>query len=195
MDTAGGAVMGVGYGRGKDRADEAFKQASCSPLMEEQVIEGAKGILINITSGPDVRLLEIDQAITRHVREKADSDANVIFGVVIDPDMEEEMKVTILATGSTQMERRESKAALAQEERLAAGPSMKHHVKASLPYVEKKGFSETVDVDHEELEDIVYAEKTPVGTGSMRERSGGDSSKASLNPLSKALFTNLKKNT
>ncbi|MDX9752369.1 MAG: cell division protein FtsZ, partial [bacterium] len=85
MDTAGGAVMGVGYGRGANRAEDAFKQASCSPLMEEQVIEGAKGILINITCGSDIKLLEIDKAITTHIRNKADGDANVIFGVVIDP--------------------------------------------------------------------------------------------------------------
>ena len=70
----------------------------------------------------------MDQAITRHVREKADSDANVIFGVVIDPDMQEEMKVTILATGSQQNERRDAKGRVAQEER-ATSHSSKQYVK------------------------------------------------------------------
>lgn len=198
MDTAGGAVMGVGYGRGKDRADDAFKQASCSPLMEEQVIEGAKGILINITCGADIRLLEVDQAITRHVREKADSDANVIFGVVIDPDMQEEMKVTILATGSQQNERRDAKGRVAQEER-ATSHSSKQYVKTPLPYVEKKGLSETVEGDNDELDDVVFPEKAPVGaaastsSGFSSRQNPAESGRGGLPPMSRSLFGNLGK--
>lgn len=199
MDTAGGAVMGVGYGRGTERADEAFKQASSSPLMEEQVIEGAKGILINITSGNDIKLLEIDKAITSHVRDKADADANVIFGVVIDPDMQEEMKVTILATGSVQAERRESKATSKQEERSYPN-ERKGNLKTPLPYVEKKGFSETVEGDDDELNDLVFADKPTAGASSFgggggSERKSGEGSRGGLPPMSssKSLFSNLKK--
>lgn len=154
MDAAGGAVMGVGYGRGLDRADEAFKQASSSPLMEEQVIEGAKGILINITCGPDIKLLEIDKAITRHVRDKADGDANVIFGVVIDPEMSEEMKVTILATGATQVEKRDFNKGRREEERPIV-QGQKYPLKE--PAYLKKGFRETVEDENEEVKELVFA--------------------------------------
>ncbi|RJP34266.1 MAG: cell division protein FtsZ [Candidatus Omnitrophota bacterium] len=194
MDTAGGAVMGVGYGQGPDRADEAFKQASSSPLMEEQVIQGAKGILINITCGPDIKLLEIDKSITKHVREKADGDANIIFGVVISPQMQEEMKVTILATGANQHDKREF-AKQRQEER----PSLqdrRHTLKTPLPYVEKKGLSETVEGDGEDLGELVFAEKagaSPFSSSASSAKSRFDSGKTNLPQMSKSLFSNLKK--
>lgn len=190
MDSAGSTVMGVGYGHGNDRAEEAFKQASSSPLMEEQVIEGAKGILINITCGSDIKLLEIDKAISKHIRDRADGDANVIFGVVIDNDMQDEMKVTILATGANQIERREYKKA-ARDER----PVMQergHAMKAPLPYVEKKGLSETVEGDPDDLRELVFAEKASSHTSAFAERPRTDKGK-SLPPMSKSLFSNLKK--
>ena len=188
MDTAGGAVMGVGYGRGTERADEAFKQASSSPLMEEQVIEGAKGILINITCGQDIKLLEIDKSITRHVRDKADGDANVIFGVVIDPDMQEEMKVTILATGSKQMDHRDYPKQREEERPMTHG---KNPLKAPLPYV-KKGLSETVEGDNDDLNELVFAEKAASSAFAERPSSQTDNGKR-LPPMSKSLFSNLKK--
>lgn len=197
MDTAGSTVMGVGYGRGEDRANEAFKQASSSPLMEEQVIEGAKGILINITCGPDIRLLEVDHAITTHIREKADGDANVIFGVVVDPDMHEEMKVTILATGATQVERRAYNSGARENERTVS-QDRAQSMKGSLPYVEKKGLSETVEGDPDELDDLLFAEKAAAPQSSFAERTRpverprAEKNK-SLPPMSKSLFSNLKK--
>lgn len=99
MNQQGGAVMGVGHGEGPDRALIAFQQASSNPLMEEVVIEGAKGILINVTSGYDVTLHELNRAIEDHVHPKADPDANIIFGVVLEEGLENRMQVTILATG------------------------------------------------------------------------------------------------
>jgi len=188
MDTAGGAVMGVGYGHGANRADEAFKQASSSPLMEEQVIEGAKGILINITSGMDIKLLEIDRSITKHVREKADGDANIIFGVVIAPEMQDEMKVTILATGSNQGEKKEQVKRREEERPLAQGV---HALKTPRPYV-RKGLSETVEGDAEEIGELVFAEKA--GVSPYAEKSRNDSAKT-LPPMSggKSLFSSLKK--
>ena len=106
MDNTGGAVMGVGFGKGEDRAMQAFQQASSSPLMEEVVIEGAKGILINITGGPNMTLHEISRAIEEQITARADRDANVIFGVVVDPSMEDDLKVTVLATGFQRTVRR-----------------------------------------------------------------------------------------
>ncbi len=190
MDSAGSTVMGVGYGHGDSRAEDAFKQASSSPLMEEQVIEGAKGILINITCGSDIKLLEIDKAISKHIRDRADGDANVIFGVVIDNDMQEDMKVTILATGANQIERREYKKT-ARDER----PQMQergHALKAPLPYVEKKGLSETVEEETDDLRELVFAEKAGASTSAFAERPRQDKGKA-LPPMSKSLFSNLKK--
>ena len=189
MDAAGGAVMGVGYGRGAERADEAFKQASSSPLMEEQVIEGAKGILINITCGTDIKLLEVDKAITRHVREKADGDANVIFGVVIDQEMTEEMKVTILATGATQLDKREFKGRREEERPNMQGH--KHPLKSQPAYL-KKGLSETVEDDNEELNELVFAEKAGAKTHSSFSSESKNDGKR-LPPMSKSLFSNLKK--
>ncbi|MEW6236162.1 MAG: cell division protein FtsZ [Candidatus Omnitrophota bacterium] len=190
MDNSGGTVMGVGYGQGPNRAEEAFKQASSSPLMEEQVIEGAKGILINITSGTDVKLLELDKAITRHVRDKADGDANVIFGVVIDPEMKDEMKVTILATGSAHTRRNEFDKR--REEERPSVQDRQKTLKTPLPYVAKKGLSETFDGEEEEVRELAFAgERTE--TAAMASRSQSDNGNKGLPPLGKSIFSNLKK--
>ncbi|HBF33065.1 TPA: cell division protein FtsZ [Candidatus Sumerlaeota bacterium] len=98
MGETGGAVMGVGVGKGENRATEAVKKACASPLQEKIVIEGARGVLISITASPDVSLQEVNMA-TSMVYESADPDANIIFGMVIDPEMKDEMRVTIIATG------------------------------------------------------------------------------------------------
>lgn len=189
MDSAGGAVMGVGYGQGQDRAEIAFKQASCSPLMEEQVIQDAKGILINITSGQDIRLLEIDKAISRHVREQADGDANIIFGVVIDPSMQEEMKVTILATGSKQREGSDLNRIADSQRTNTISRNHKTTLKAPLPYVEKRGFSETVEGDTDDIGELVFAEKGSSSSYEERHRSEAKT----LPPMGKSIFSSLKK--
>ena len=98
MGETGGAVMGVGVGKGENRASEAVKKACASPLQEKIVIEGARGVLISITGSPEVSLQEINMA-TSMVYETADADANIIFGFVIDPNLKDEMRVTIIATG------------------------------------------------------------------------------------------------
>jgi cell division protein FtsZ len=77
---------------------EATQQAISSPLLEEATIEGAKGVLINITGGPDLTLFEVNEA-SSIIREAADDDANIIFGAVIDETMRDEMKITVIATG------------------------------------------------------------------------------------------------
>ena len=77
---------------------EATQQAISSPLLEEATIEGAKGVLINITGGPDLTLFEVNEA-SSIIREAADDDANIIFGAVIDESLRDEMKITVIATG------------------------------------------------------------------------------------------------
>ena len=92
------ALMGAGRARGENRAAEATQQAISSPLLEEATIQGAKGVLINITGGPDLTLYEVNEASTI-IREAADEDANIIFGAVIDENLRDEMKITVIATG------------------------------------------------------------------------------------------------
>ncbi|MFP4379111.1 MAG: cell division protein FtsZ [Candidatus Sumerlaeia bacterium] len=105
MGETGGAVMGVGIGKGENRASEAVKKACASPLQEKIVIEGARGVLISIAASQDVSLQEVNLA-TSMVYEMADPDANIIFGLVIDNEMKDEMRVTIIATGFPDDEKR-----------------------------------------------------------------------------------------
>jgi cell division protein FtsZ len=97
MREAGSALMGIGSASGDNRAVEAARAAISSPLLET-TIEGATGILLNITGGPDLGLAEVDEA-AQVVTNAADSNANVIFGAVIDESMGEEVRVTAIATG------------------------------------------------------------------------------------------------
>ncbi len=97
MREAGSALMGIGSARGDNRAVEAARAAISSPLLET-TLDGATGILLNITGGPDLGLAEVDEA-AQVVTNAADSNANVIFGAVIDDSMGEEVRVTAIATG------------------------------------------------------------------------------------------------
>jgi cell division protein FtsZ len=98
MHGMGMALMGTGVSSGEHRAVEAAQRAISSPLLEEASIEGAKGVLINITGGPDMTLFEVHEAASI-IQEAADEEANIIFGAVIDPRMKDEVKVTVIATG------------------------------------------------------------------------------------------------
>lgn len=97
MSDAGSALMGIGRGSGDNRAIEAARAAIDSPLLELS-IEGAKGILFNITGGPDLGMYEIDEA-AKVITEAADPDANIIFGSIIDEAMAGEVKITVIAAG------------------------------------------------------------------------------------------------
>jgi len=98
MHGMGMALMGTGVSQGEHRAVEAAQRAISSPLLEEASIEGAKGVLINITGGPDMTLFEVHEAASV-IQSAADDEANIIFGTVIDPRMKDEVKVTVIATG------------------------------------------------------------------------------------------------
>jgi len=97
MQNAGSALMGIGRGTGDNRTVDAARMAIDSPLLEVS-IEGARGILFNVTGGPDLSMYEIDEA-ARIITEAADPDANIIFGAVIDEAMQGEVKITVIATG------------------------------------------------------------------------------------------------
>lgn len=98
MHGMGMALMGTGVSSGEHRAVEAAQRAISSPLLEEASIEGAKGVLINVTGGQDMSLFEVHEAASI-IQEAADEEANIIFGTVIDPSMKDEIKVTVIATG------------------------------------------------------------------------------------------------
>ncbi len=97
MSMGGAALMAVGHGSGDDRATEAAEQALSSHLLDV-TIDGARGILFNVTGGPDLSLYEINQAASI-IRETAHPDVNLIFGAVIDEKMEEKIRITVIATG------------------------------------------------------------------------------------------------
>jgi len=98
MSHTGRAVMGMGVSRGPNRAIEAAQKAICSPLLEEGSVEGARGVLLNITGGPSMSLHEIEEAASI-IQQTADLEANIIVGQVINPDMGEDLVVTVIATG------------------------------------------------------------------------------------------------
>lgn len=100
MADTGSALMGIGQASGENRAVEAARKAISSPLLETS-IEGAKGVLLNITGGSNMTLLEVNEA-SEIVGEAADQEANIIFGAVIDESLKDDIRVTVIATGFNQ---------------------------------------------------------------------------------------------
>ncbi len=98
MQGMGDAIMGTGVATGDERAVMAAQAAISSPLLDETNIKGAQGLLINITGGEDISLAEVDEA-TSLIFEEVGEQANIIFGAVIDPSMNDQMRVTVIATG------------------------------------------------------------------------------------------------
>jgi len=134
MRDAGSALMGIGSATGENRAAEAARTAVSSPLLEAS-IEGATGILLNVTGGSDIGLFEVNEA-AEVVTGAADQNANVIFGAVIDSALREEVQVTVIATGfGGQGRRRKRRETAALEPPIPAGAS-----------------SEGFDVSHDVLE-------------------------------------------
>jgi cell division protein FtsZ len=98
MENMGRAAMGSGTGKGEGGAFEAAKKAISNPLLEDSSIEGSRGILINITGGLELSLNDVQEA-SALIYDSAHQDVNVIFGAVIDPDITDEVRVTVIATG------------------------------------------------------------------------------------------------
>jgi cell division protein FtsZ len=98
MHEMGKAMMGTGEAEGANRSIEAAEAAISNPLLEDVSMKGATGLLINITGGPDMTLMEVDEAANR-VREEVDSQASIIFGTSLDPELEGRVRVSIIATG------------------------------------------------------------------------------------------------
>lgn len=122
MSGSGRAVMGIGTASGDNGAAEAARRAISNPLLEESSIEGARRILINITGGLDLSLNAIEDS-TGLIHEAAHDEANIIFGAVVDPDLDNEIRVTVIATG---FEDKQGKVAVVEKERVQA-PEVKKY--------------------------------------------------------------------
>ena len=130
MSEQGMALMGTGRASGERRAVEAMQAAISSPLLEDITLDGATGLLVNITGGPSLTLHEVNEAVTL-AQAAADPDANIIFGSVVDERMGDEVKITVIATGFTQ---KEVPIRLVQPARTpAAAPPRAAPVPASVP--------------------------------------------------------------
>jgi cell division protein FtsZ len=116
MTDAGSALMGIGTATGDNRAVEAARTAIASPLLEAS-IEGAKGVLLNVTGGSGLGLHETNEA-AKVISEVADPEANIILGSVVDDDLDDEVKVTVIATGFDRQEKREEVQASGAEEKV-----------------------------------------------------------------------------
>ncbi|MGE0041265.1 MAG: cell division protein FtsZ [Vicinamibacterales bacterium] len=98
MSGMGVAMMGTAQAEGDDRAMNAANRAISSPLLEDATVDGARGVIINVTGGPDMSLVEVNEALTI-IQEAAHEDANIIFGAVVDPNLSGRVKITVIATG------------------------------------------------------------------------------------------------
>jgi cell division protein FtsZ len=103
MSSRGPALMGSGFGEGENRAQEAAQEAISSPLLDDISIQGARGVLINITGGMDLAIDEV-MTISSIIQEEAGDEAEIIFGAVHDPSLEGKVRVTVIATGFDQAE-------------------------------------------------------------------------------------------
>jgi len=98
MSGMGVAMMGTGTSEGDGRAMQAAQRAIASPLLEDSTVHGARGVIINVTGGPDLSLVEVNEA-SCVIQEAAHEDANIIFGAVVDPTLTGKVKITVIATG------------------------------------------------------------------------------------------------
>jgi cell division protein FtsZ len=145
MSETGMAMMGTGIASGENRSLEAAQKAISSPLLEDISIEGARGLLINITGGENMTLSEINEA-TSLIQKEAHEDANVIWGMVIDPSMKEDIRITVIATGfGKAVEKRVDKPVPSGLKRFSHIPGFKDRSKEIPPFTisVKEGNRET----------------------------------------------------
>ncbi|MBI5452783.1 cell division protein FtsZ [Candidatus Gottesmanbacteria bacterium] len=122
MNSAGSALMGIGTGVGENRASAAARMAISSPLLEIS-IDGAKGVLFNITGGSDLTMSEVDEA-AKLIAASVDPDANIIFGATIDEQMVDQVKITVIATGFDEAKKRLKELSAKMETPQAVGETM-----------------------------------------------------------------------
>jgi cell division protein FtsZ len=166
MSATGRALMGTGYGCGETRAIDAAQAAINSPLLDDISVNGATGILINFTAGPDIKLKEINAAAGL-IQEAAHEDANIIFGVVTDPSMTDLVKVTVIATGfdmqpaAQEMSGRPSRSTRPLTARQVISPSMTAPKRLDMPSVVTRSSAPPAMGRMESRESIVRPSRAP----------------------------------
>lgn len=146
MTDAGSALMGIGTGVGENRAMTAARMAVSSPLLEIS-IEGAKGILFNITGGADLTMSEVNEA-AKIISERADADANIIFGATIDEDMVDQVKISVIGTGFDETRQRLQQFAVptSKQEETAKKPDKKAEDVPPAGDGELNGYDDELDI-------------------------------------------------
>jgi len=134
MSRMGMAIMGTGIASGEGRARLAATAAISSPLLEDASVDGARGVIINVTGGPDLTLAEVSEA-SDIVFNAAHEEANIIFGAVVDPKMEGTVKITVIATGFDRA--RTATAPMAQSTRVTP-VDMSQYATARLPIADRQ---------------------------------------------------------
>ena len=186
MAGMGYAVMGTATANGNHRSTDAAQKAIASPLLEAGAIDGARGILINITGSSSLKLAEVQQACTI-IQGAAHEDANIIFGAVLDEKMKDSVKITVIATGFREvpaMRRR-------QEQEMRPSFASMHNDPADFPEPEpapEPRFEPDPVPERIMMEETVVAEQTPVGLQQV------SSETASLDALRNAMVANFEQN-
>jgi cell division protein FtsZ len=145
MSDQGMALMGIGTASGEGRAMKAAQKAISSPLLEDVSVEGAMGILVNVTGGPSLTLREVNDAIAL-ITDEAHEDANIIFGYVVDPDRDEEVSITVIATGfdnnRTQKKNETNYSSTMHNKSLPPYSSMPQNLSQDIPTFIRKGVTQ-----------------------------------------------------
>lgn len=160
MEDKGKAIMGTGEAEGEDRAVKAAEQALSNPLLDDCSMQGARGVLINITGGSDITLFEIDEAASR-IKEEVDEEANIIFGSSFDETLEGRIRVSIVATGIGEQRQVKPKPVKAAAPSYVEESFMQEVVKPLVPSVELDSnlekFSATKTEVADDVEDVIEA--------------------------------------
>ncbi|HKJ72352.1 MAG TPA: cell division protein FtsZ [Gammaproteobacteria bacterium] len=157
MSEMGMAVMGSSAASGDDRAEEAANHAISSPLLEDMDLSGAKGVLVNVTAGMDMAISEFE-AVGNLMREFASEDANVVMGTVLDPELSDELRVTVVATGLGEAKRQKSRPQAAQ----SAPPRARKETGETLDtptYLRRQREAEEGGVDQDDLDIPAFLRK------------------------------------
>lgn len=151
MSEMGKAMMGTGEAEGDNRSIDAAEAAIANPLLDNVSMKGARGVLINITGGPDMTLFEVDEAANR-IREEVDQDANIIFGSTFDQNMEGKVRVSVVATGIEYSPEEKSVT------HIYAAPEENEYIDPELEEEEKTSASEDADSGEGEREEIYLSD-------------------------------------
>lgn len=159
MKSAGSALLGIGHGVGENRAQMAARAAVSSPLLDLS-IDGARGVLFNITGGPDMTMFEVDEA-ARTISTAADPDANIIFGSVVREDMSDQVRITVIATGFDETQARIAKMSTDQSRVFTSAPSLQGVVSQG-PQGNTQQNDDEEELEEQKIEDDRISEEIEV---------------------------------